>query len=275
MHPILRSALAAAKAGILARARVAFALLRMFTLELQAALTRVFVYCAALGAFGLGIAEFVSRGPIVTQAAAPEWVEVNKPFPAFAMSIREFEAPRYTIWRHASGGGRKDILTFGEPAGATAVVEIHRSSADTDPGEPEDITASISELRLSQPVSPRTIETKFGAVLVEAFTDHAPGGQRSCLRFARGFDDPRLEISGWFCNGGPELVDRGVLACALDRLSLLAAGSEPKLATFFARAELKRSFCGQQNVFLAATPKRFDWIEAARDPKLRGRAAEF
>ena len=135
-------------------------------------------------------------------------------------------------------------------------------------------TASIAELRLSGPVSPRTIETKFGAVLVEAFTDQAPRGARSCLRFARGFEDPRLEISGWFCNPGPELVDRGMLACALDRLSLLSAGSEPKLARLFARAELKRSFCGQKSVFVAATPRRTDWIEAARDPKLR-RSAEF
>jgi len=107
------------------------------------------------------------------------------------------------------------------------------------------------------------------AILVEAFIDDAPDGARSCLRFNRAFEEPRLEISGWFCNGGPEVVDRGALACALDRLSLLSAGTEPKLAAFFARAELKRSFCGQQNVFLAATPKRADWIDAARDPKLR------
>jgi len=32
---------------------------------------------------------------------------------------------------------------------------------------------------------------------------------------------------------------------------------------------LKRSFCGERRVFLAATPKRTDWIDAARDPKLR------
>ena len=63
-----------------------------------------------------------------------------------------------------------------------------------------------------------------------------------------------------------------MIACALDRLTLAAGGGDPKLAALFARAELKRSFCGQQSVFLAATPKRTDWIEAARDPKLRGRA---
>lgn len=269
MHPVVRSALAAAKAGTSARARVALALIAMFARELHATLTRLFVYCAALGAFGLGLAEVVSRGPVVTQAAAPDWIEVNKPFPAFAMTIPQFDAPRYTIWRHASGGGRKDILTFGDAGGASAVVEIHRPGGDLEAGEPDDITASISELRLSHPVSPRTIETKFGAVVVEAFSDDAPTGARSCLRFARSFDEPRLELSGWLCNGGPELADRGMLACALDHLALLAAGSEPKLAAFFAHAELKRSFCGQQNVFLAATPKRTDWIEAARDPKLR------
>ena len=250
--------------------RTAFALLRMFALEAQATLARAFVYCAALGAFGLLVAYLAARGTLATQAAAPpDWVEVNKPFPAFAMTIPEFEAPRYSIWRHAGGLARKDILPFGAPGGATAVVEIHRA-ASADQASDDDITASIAELRLSgRPASPRIIDTKFGAVLVEAFTDHAPRGERRCLRFSRGFEEPRLDISGWFCNPGAEVVDRGMIACALDHLSLLAAGSEPKLATLFARAELKRSFCGQRNVFLAATPKRTDWIEAARDQKLR------
>ena len=249
--------------------RVGLALLGMFARELQATLTRVFVYCAVLGAFGFGIAEFIARGASAAPAEPPEWIAVNKPFPAFAMSIPDFEAPRYSIWRHASGSGRKDILTFGEAGGATAVVEIHRPGANTDARDSEDITANISELRLSAPVGARTIDTKFGAVLVEPFTDHAPGHTRSCLRFSRDLMEPRLTLSGWFCNAGPELVDRGMLGCALDRLSLVAAGTEPKLAALFAHAELKRSFCGQNSVFVAATPKRMDWIEAARDPKLR------
>jgi hypothetical protein len=245
-------------------------MLRLFALEVRATMVRLCVYGAALGAMGLGVAELASRGTVIRETAPPpDWVEVNKPFPAFAMSIPEIEAaPRYAIWRHASGAGRKDVLTFGEPGSATAVVELHRPGFDER--EAEDVTASIPELRLSGgPAAPRTIETKFGAVLVEPFMDEAPGGQRRCLRFARNFDEPRLELSGWFCNPGAELVDRGMIACALDRLSLLAAGSEPKLATLFARAELKRSFCGQRSVFLAATPKRTDWIDAARDPKLR------
>ena len=270
MHPVLRNAIEGAKA----RGRVAAALIGMFAAELHASVLRVIIYGAALAAMALGVAEIAShgtRGPRAT--TAPEWLEVNKPFPAFAVTIPEFDTPpRYAIWRHVSGSGRKDVLTFAEPGGANAVVEVHRPGFDA--AEPADITASIAELRLSDRSAGRTIQTKFGAVLVEAFTDDAPGGKRGCLRFARNFDEPRLEISGWFCNPGAELVDRGVIACALDRLSLLAAGSEPKLAALFARAELRRSFCGQRSVFLAATPKRVDWIEAVRDPKLR-RSADF
>lgn len=275
MHPVLRSAIEAAKAKISAGARIAFAMLRMFALEMHASLARTFVYCAALGSLALMVAEFAaSRDTVVAQSTLPpDWIEVNKPFPAFAMSIPEFDAaPRYTIWRHTSGTGRKDILSFGEPGAghATAAVEIYRPGLDADDNEAQDITASIAELRLSgKPVSPKTIQTKFGSVLVETFIDQAPGGARRCLKFSRGFEEPRLDIGGWYCNPGLELVDRGMIACALDRLSLLAAGSEPKLAALFARAELRRSFCGQKSVILAATPKRTDWIEAARDPKLR------
>ena len=189
------------------------------------------------------------------------------------MSIPDFdEAPRYASWRHASGRGRKDVLTFGDlsSSGATAVVELYRPGSEPGHG-PEEVTASVPELRLSGRLLPSTIETKFGAVAVDPFRDRAPNGERRCLRFVRNFEEPRFEISGWYCNAGLELVDRGMLACALDRLTLIAAGSEPKIGALFAQAELKRTFCGANNVFLAATPKRNDWIEAERDPRLRGR----
>ncbi len=79
---------------------------------------------------GLIATEAISRYsvPSVSAGPAPEWVESNKPFPAFAMTAPEFEeAPRYAIWRHPDGGGRKDILTFGDAAsgGATAVDREH------------------------------------------------------------------------------------------------------------------------------------------------------
>jgi hypothetical protein len=38
-------------------------------------------------------------------------------------------------------------------------------------------------------------------------------------------------------------------------LTLLAAGSEPKVGALFAQAELNRSYCGQRDPILAPTPK--------------------
>ena len=62
-----------------------------------------------------------------------------KPIPAFALSIPELSAePQYAIRRHASGGGRRDIIAFGDAAAqeATATVEIYRPGAEADqPGK--------------------------------------------------------------------------------------------------------------------------------------------
>jgi hypothetical protein len=259
VQSVLRSA--EAKGRLLAGLRIAFALVCMFANELRASLARVVLYCAALAAFALIVVEIAGhRGSAVT-STNPDWIEVIRPLPAFALTIPEFEgAPRYSIWRHVSGIGRKDVLSFGEEGGASATIEIFRGDVEED-----DITASISELRLSAPRMPNSVDTKFGAMRLETVIENG----RNCLRVSRKFEELRLEISGTFCNAGMELVDHGMVACALDRLSLVSAGSELKLAALFARAELRRTFCGQKNVFLAATPKRTDWIDAPRDPKLR------
>jgi hypothetical protein len=248
-------------------------LLRTFAGEVQATLVRAAAYACALAAFVLIGMELLARtqGAVAAQPVAPEWIDVIKPMPAFALSIPEFSSePRYAIRRHASGGGRMDVFTFGDAAAreATATVEVYRPGAEADqPGE----GTSLPELRLSAPIVQRMVDTKFGLAAIEPFTDRASRGERGCLRVTRAFDDPRLVITARFCNPGPELVDRHMVACALDRLTLISAASDPKLTALFARAELKRNFCSQNSVFLAATRKRTDWIEAARDPKLRGR----
>jgi len=256
---------------------VADALLRLFAHELRAVTIRTAAYACTFAAMALMGLEFATLPPAAVVAEGgsdSEWIEVVRPFPAFAMTISNFDDDaRYASFRHQSGGGRRDVLTFGDlsSAGATAVVELYRAGAESSVDE-DVITASIGELRLSsRPALPPTIETKFGPVTVEGFTDHAPGGNRQCLKFLRSFEEPHFELSGWFCNAGLEIVDPAMIACALDHLTLVSAGSEPRLAALFARAELKRTFCGQAGVLFAATPRRGNWIEAARDPRLRGR----
>jgi hypothetical protein len=97
---------------------------------------------------------------------------------------------------------------------------------------------------------------------------------RHCLGFVHVYDDPMLQLSGWFCRGGADFIERSTLACALDRLSLLSAGSEPKVGALFAKAELNRSYCGQHDPILASTPKyKLLWKALATrpDPRRIGR----
>ena len=248
-------------------------LLRVFAGEVHAALARLFAYFCVLGLLGLLAADFVARQSRPASAAPapqPEWIDVGRPFPAFALALPEIGEARYAIQRHAAGGGRKDILTFEAPdRGPAASLEIYRPGTETADAEGE---TGVPELRLAVGAPrPATIATKFGAFAVAEFTDQHNAAPRQCLRFSRSFDDPLLVISGWYCNAGLEVVDRAIVACALDRLTLLAAGGDPKIGALFAHAELKRSFCGTRSVILAATPKRADWIDTAQDPHLRGR----
>jgi hypothetical protein len=61
-----------------------------------------------------------------------------------------------------------------------------------------------------------------------------------------------------------------VLACALDRLTILSAAGDSKVADLFAHAELKRSFCGRRSPILAATPEGRKRAAERQTVKLRG-----
>ena len=113
------------------------------------------------------------------------------------------------------------------------------------------------------------LASKFGPLSIVTF-ETSKGTLRHCLGFVRAYDDPMLQLSGWFCQGGADFIDRSTLACALDRLTLLSAGSEPKVGALFAQAELNRSFCGQRDPILAATPKyKLFWKAIASRPESR------
>jgi hypothetical protein len=60
---------------------------------------------------------------------------------------------------------------------------------------------------------------------------------------------------GWLYWGGADFIERSMLACALDRLPLLSAGSAPKVGALFAPAELNRNICAQLDPILTATSK--------------------
>jgi hypothetical protein len=247
--------------------------------ELPATFVRALAYVCA--AFVLSIAcAWLSQSSavisVITPAHRSDWIEIEKPFPAFALAIPEADdAPSaYAIRRNAAGGGRKDILTLGETYGVAPFlkVEIYRPGTEiADFADPQADLAALA--KDAGPVSAlhaqETLPSKFGPLHIAAFDVEGPT-LRHCLGFVRDFDDPKLQLSGRFCQGGADAIDRSTLACALDRLTLLAAGSEPKVGALFARAELNRSFCGQRDPILAPTPKyKLLWQALANRPQPR------
>ena len=235
--------------------------------DIRATIVRILAYMGALAILAIAAASFF-RTPegvaaVEQPAPQPDWVNVERPHPAFDLQMPELGdgAADYTILRRPADGARKDVLGFGAPTapGPYATVEIFRPGAAGTRfiDAPSEIAARIVAFSITDDVKPAgEIDSKFGAVPLVDFAIAVNGGQRRCLGFARPFDQPPMQISGWYCSPGEETVDRATLACALDRLTILFAGGDSDLAGLFANAELKRTFCGARNPILAATPER-------------------
>jgi hypothetical protein len=239
---------------------------------------RVLAYLGAVAVLSIGAAR-VSQPPVIN-AVEPvhqsEWIAIERPFPAFALSIPEAaDVPAtYAIRRHAEGNGRKDILALGDPDSVAPYLQIEIYRPGSEIRRFADAKAEIiSGAAAFGPVEVKRFDeslgSKFGPLTIVSFAT-SKGTPRSCLGFVRAYRDPRFQLSGWFCQGGSEFIEQSTLACALDRLTLLAAGSEPKIGALFAKAELNRSYCGQRDPILAATPKyHLLWKALANRPEPR------
>jgi len=246
--------------------------------DIRATIVRIFAYMGALAILAIAAASLF-RAPAglaaVEQPAppTPEWVNVDRPRPAFDLQMPELGTDEYAIMRRPADGARKDVLTFGTPAapGPYATVEIFRAGNSSEHfiDAPSEIAARIVAFFITDDVKPAgTLESKFGTVPLVDFAIAVNGRPRRCLGFTRPFDRPPMQISGWYCSPGEEAVDHATVACALDHLTSLSAGGDPNLAGLFANAELKRTFCGQRNPILAATPEHDRPVPIPRSIKL-------
>lgn len=225
---------------------------------------RTLAYIGGIAALSVIAAELFQPAPVVAAAEpAPrsEWMTVARPYPAFHLSLPDAaDEQRYAIERHSEGGGRKDILSWGQPGESprSFMVEIYRPGSELDGGfAPPTIEIGLRAEQLTAAMRMHEslpINTKFGPMATVDFNIGRRGGGH-CVGFVRTFDEPRLQIAGLSCNNDA-LVDRFAMACALDRLTLMSAGSDPDIAKLFAQAELKRNFCGQRDPILYATPRR-------------------
>ncbi len=230
--------------------------------DIRATFVRVLAYMGGLGLVAIAAASIFHVSAVVGAGSGPhsQWSEVERPSPAFELAMPELAAipANYAISRRAADGARKDVLTWGTVAepGPFVRVEIYRSGDRTEPFiDPDsEIAARIVGYTISDDVKPAgRIASKFGAVPLVDFAIAARGRERRCLGFARAFEQPSMQIAGWYCSPGDEIVDRAALACVLDRLTMLSAGGDSSLDAMFARAEIKRTFCGRRDPILAAT----------------------
>jgi hypothetical protein len=242
-----------------------------FADEVSATVARLFAYVGVLALFGiLGIHAWnrLQLDLADTPAPRPAWSVADHSYPAFALSPdgpsdKSDKSDSYVILRHPSGG-RKDILRW-TAAGERPVaeLEVYRPGGELDPA-----AAARADLasRMIAPAaeleSAGVIESKFGPVSLLRQAGEKDGAP-SCLGFLKQIDAPALQLSGWSCQGASLPATREAIDCMLNHLMLLTSGNEPKLAEYFARAELRRQSCH------AATAST-DWVNSAENPRLRG-----
>jgi hypothetical protein len=247
--------------------------LASFADECCGTLARLIVYVGTLAVaaiFGLHLwheLPAIEIGPI---PPAPGWSVATRARPAFAVS--QFDLPEktetYVVLRHPLGG-RKDILRWSakdrsQGGKLVAELEIYRPGGELGRSGPAiaQIAARMDPDGGQQLETDGVIDSKFGTVTLLRAAGSA-GQPRSCLGFLRRIDQPRLQISGWSCQGDILAVRRAAIGCLVSRLVLLTAGNEPELAEFFARAEPKRGGC-------AVGVTAADWMTTADSPALRG-----
>lgn len=245
--------------------------------KFRAIFARFLAYASGLAVLTALLGNLFAGAPATAIApitAKPGWIAATRPQPAFTINHLDLAGipEPYQILRHPEGG-RKDALRWTAPGGAKTAgekanteIEIYRpglelAASDSSKG---DMAARIGLPEGSVPQAAGIIASKFGAIPLQRFA--APGGA-SCLAFSKGFDNPRVLISGWSCQPIAAAALRAFIACTLDRLVLLSAGNDPTLAGLFARAELRRTGC---SAAASNGQPGSDWIATTREPSLRG-----
>jgi hypothetical protein len=244
--------------------------LRSFADESCGLLSRLIAYVGALALIaivGAGMWDGLPPKAGGDPAAKSDWSVASRPSRAFAVSQFDLagKTETYEILRHPDGG-RKDVLRWAaQGERPIAEIEIYRPGRESSQAGPPivEIAARMDPDGMRELEAAGVIDSKFGAVTLLGLSS----GARPCLGFLKGFDQPNLRISGWSCQGDTLPARRAAIGCILDRLILLAAGNDPKLAELFAHAELRRGNCAPPS---AAPVASADWVTGAQDPRLRG-----
>jgi hypothetical protein len=245
--------------------------LNSFADECCGTLARLIAYVgvlALLAIVGVHLWNQLPDSETLPPSAKASWSVATRSYPAFAVSQLDLpgKTETYEIFRHPKGG-RKDVFRWSAPGEKpVAELELYRlggESAQSGPAIAE-IAARMDPEGTHELEVAGLIDSKFGSVTLLRLTgntDDAP----ACLGFMKRLDEPNLRISGWSCQGDTWPARRAAVGCILNRLILLTAGNDPKLAELFAHAELKRGSCAPSTTSATST----DWVTGAENPRLR------
>jgi hypothetical protein len=243
-----------------------------FADEVRATLARLSAYVmtlALLAILGIALCNALPDAMVTGSITTSGWSQVERPARAFAVGQANLhdKTEAYEIFRHPEGG-RKDTLHWtATDQKPVAELQIYRPGGEFHEPSPvaAELAAGMDPGGAQELEAAGVINTKFGAV-----TLLGPAGgtepARACLGFIKRIADPPLRISGWSCQGDDLPARRAAVSCMLNRLVLLAAGNDAKLAELFARAELRRSDCAATG----ASAVSADWVMGADNPLLRG-----
>jgi hypothetical protein len=220
--------------------------------------------------------------PKPAAVARPEnpWTEIVRPIALYSLETPDFgREPRlYEARRHATGGGRQDILTFGPAdlgAGPALRIDLYREGAEEVPDSPffADIArqAALAGFAVIRSALPDALPTRFGTFEAADVMLSEGKTETACLGFRLLADKAGLRITGFAC-GGQKPINRPTLACALGRLDLLAARENGDLTRFFVAAEQNRGkFCPLNK---AGPGAKITWLDPrANLPPLRASVA--
>jgi hypothetical protein len=226
-----------------------------------AAYSAAILKVAAVGLVVVGAAGLLAQWPgsdrsedAVIAAAKPAqpgaqravWLEIPKPLRLYDLAAPSLahEKRLYAARRHTTGGGREDVLTFGEFAGAGPFfrLSIYRHGAEktADAAFFVDMARRAAQLGLSlgRANVAQTQATRFGDFETAAMTMTEDGVTRdACRGFRFSAAQLGLTIAGFSCGADDEAASAGALACLVNRLDLASSGEDSALRDFFAAAQ--------------------------------------
>ncbi len=144
--------------------------------------------------------------------------------------------------RRRSDGAREDLMLFGAigEAGHLRLVVGRNTGGQSGSFFVELVRhAAQAGLSVTRSAQAHVVETKFGEAQAADVVFSGPAEQ-ACLAFRLSHPAEDFSIRGWLCGTAERPSSDRQLACAIDRLSLAKAVSDPALKTLFAAADRRR-----------------------------------